>query len=83
MGNLGRLEEAIASYQHVLSIEPEDTDAMYGLACAYALQGHRDQAVDYLRKSINLDPNKYIDLARQDDDLQSLHKDPRFVALIN
>jgi formyltetrahydrofolate hydrolase len=52
------------------------------LACTYALQGNTNQAIDYLQQLIQNEPDKYIDLARKDDDFHSLHNDPQFIDLI-
>jgi hypothetical protein len=47
------------------------------------VEGNSDKSIDYLRQAIQLDPNHYINLARQDDDFRSIQNDPRFIALLN
>ena len=55
--------------------------AWYNFACAAAVAGHTNAAMDYLRKADDLG---YTDIANmaKDKDLKSLRKDPRFSALI-
>jgi len=55
--------------------------AWYDYACAAAVAGHRDQAVEYLQKAADLG-NKDIANMANDEDLKSLRRDPRFAALI-
>ena len=55
--------------------------AWYNFACAAAVAGHTNAAMDYLRKADDLG---YPDIANmaKDEDLKSLRKDARFTALI-
>jgi serine/threonine protein kinase len=55
--------------------------AYYDFACGAALAGHRDEAFELLRHAID---SGYLDLenTQSDRDLQSLHSDPRFDALL-
>jgi hypothetical protein len=48
-----------------------------------ARQGHRDEALSLLRKSIDHGLDAGTDLSiEKEDDLNFLHKDPRFAALV-
>ena len=55
--------------------------AFYYLACGAAIAGQRDQAIDYLRKSID---EGFTDIRymQRDPDLATLQSDPRFASLI-
>ncbi len=53
----------------------------YNYACAAAVAGHRDQAIEYLQKAADLGDNDLASMAN-DEDLKSLRRDPRFAALI-
>ena len=55
--------------------------AYYDFACGAALAGHRDEAFELLRRAIE---TGYLDSenTQSDRDLQSLHSDPRFAALL-
>ncbi len=44
LAGLGRWEEAQTSFRKALEEDPEDLVSAYGLACALALQGRRDEA---------------------------------------
>jgi non-specific serine/threonine protein kinase/serine/threonine-protein kinase len=57
------------------------SDAWYNFACTAADSGRRDNALEYLDQAIDhgdLDPG----MIAADDDLKSLHGDPRFEALL-
>jgi tetratricopeptide (TPR) repeat protein/predicted Ser/Thr protein kinase len=55
--------------------------AWYTFACAAAVAGHTNAAMDYLRKADDLGNPDIANMAK-DKDLKSLRKDPRFTALI-
>jgi tetratricopeptide (TPR) repeat protein/predicted Ser/Thr protein kinase len=55
--------------------------AWYNFACAAAVAGHTNAAMDYLRKADDLGNPDIANMAK-DKDLKSLRKDPRFAALI-
>ena len=55
--------------------------AWYNFACAAAVAGHTNAAMDYLRKADDLGNPDIANMAK-DKDLKSLRKDPRFTALI-
>ena len=54
-----------------LERRPEDPGTHYDLACAQALAGHPDDALDHLRRALELRP-EWADHAREDEDLVSL-----------
>jgi len=57
------------------------SSALYYLACGAAIAGRGDEAIGYLRQSID---QGFVDIRymRRDPDLTSLHGDPRFAALV-
>jgi serine/threonine protein kinase/Tfp pilus assembly protein PilF len=59
---------------------PELADTYYNLACVSALQGHREAAISFLRESVRRGFAKPIIFS--DSDLQSLHDEPDFNALV-
>jgi beta-lactamase regulating signal transducer with metallopeptidase domain/tetratricopeptide (TPR) repeat protein len=71
---------AIDAFQHAVQLGYRTATSSYNLACSYALQGNRDQAFTWLRraKDAGFELEDYLD---DDDDLASLHGDPRFKAL--
>jgi serine/threonine protein kinase/tetratricopeptide (TPR) repeat protein len=56
-------------------------DLWYNFACAAALAGRRDDALEYLGHVIDLGFSN-ADALAADDDFESLHGDPRFAALV-
>ncbi len=79
---LGKLEEAIASYDKALEFKPDNEAAWYNKACCYALQNNCDLAIENLQQVIQLNPDKYREMAKTDSDFDNLCSDPRFQALI-
>jgi hypothetical protein len=67
------LTAAIEEYEH-------KTHLLYNLACVEARLGETDAAIDHLAASIAGDTS-VIPMAVEDDDLETLRGDPRFVEL--
>lgn len=78
---LGRHARALEVDREVVRRLPEDETAHYNLACSLALAGHVDEAFAALGRAVALG---YADAdhLESDDDLASLHDDPRFAALV-
>ena len=55
--------------------------AWYNFACGAAVAGHRDEALEYLRRAVDLGSEYALDMDT-DNDLKSVHGDPRFTALV-
>ena len=53
---------------------------LYNAACAAALAGHSDLAFARLQARLNYEPDWYVDEPEADNDLASLHSDPRWRA---
>ncbi len=79
---LGRYEEAIASYDQTLQIKPDKHEAWYNKAYAYSLQNAIELALENLQKAIQLNPEEYRKMAKTDSDFDNIRHDPRFQALI-
>ena len=77
----GDYEQAIAAHKESARFDQTRGIALYNLACAYALTGRPDEALDALKESseagFDLEP------AGSDSDLESLREDQRFIALIS
>ncbi len=58
-----------------LERHPNDAGTLYDLACAEALAGRLDDALEHLRRALELRP-EWADHAREDGDLVSLHDLP-------
>jgi tetratricopeptide (TPR) repeat protein len=75
-------EAASTAYDQALKIKPDKHDAWYNKACCYALQGKVEQAIENLQQAINLNPNKYREMANTNSDFDKIREDERFQTLI-
>ncbi len=78
---LGYYETGLALDRRLATLRPDSQLVLYNLACSLALTGQADEAMDALRRAIELG---YEDVAHmlQDEDLVSLHGDARFTRLL-
>jgi Flp pilus assembly protein TadD len=76
-----RHEEGLQYDRRIAGLRPDDSLAHYNLACSFALTHQADEALASLRKAVELGYRdfKYM---KQDRDLESIRKDPRFRTLI-
>ncbi len=76
----GRYKEAIAAFGNAIEDGYREDAASYNIACGYALLGESDRAFEWLRRSLEegFDLSSYL---RSDDDLESLHEDPRWAEI--
>ena len=79
--NRRELSSAIEHLQHALKLMPKADHVLYALASANALQGNRDQALQYLKQSIHHRPENRF-LAIRDADFEPLQEDADFKQLI-
>jgi tetratricopeptide (TPR) repeat protein len=77
-----KYEQAEKDYLQVLDLEPKNEYALYNLACCYSLWGKTEQALVYLKKSIEagFEDASHMD---QDTDLDPIRDDPRFKAMLD
>jgi len=87
----GRFAEAAALERQVLegrrrAFGPDDAEtarSSYNLACIEASAGHRDEALQILREALDHGLARALALRIEtDEDLASLHGDPRFASLV-
>jgi adenylate cyclase len=74
----GDTETGIAQSERALALSPEDGRMSYNLACAYALAGQPERAIEQIKKAIADLPTYLSDWPREDPDLVSLHDHPEF-----
>lgn len=77
----GLLKEGLKVDKKLVQLRPADPTAHYNLACRYALLKQRDLAITTLRKAVELGYRDFRYMMH-DQDLHSIHKDPRFRQLI-
>jgi hypothetical protein len=76
------LRETLTTARRVLGETNELTaELIYNLACLAALQGHRAEALTTLRQALDHGYRR-ADEMPNDEDLKSLHGDPRFDAIL-
>jgi len=78
---LRRYQEGLELDKRLVRLRPNDPVAHYNLACSYALLRRTDLAVAALRQAIELGYRDFP-FMRQDKDLDSIRKDPRFQQLL-
>jgi hypothetical protein len=78
---LGEHETAVRAYERAIATGLRPASGYYNIACALALAGEGDAALAALERAYALGfANEH--LLRQDEDLRSLHADPRFRRLV-
>lgn len=53
---IGDRTKAIEAYEHAWQLAPPAAELAYNLGCLYALNDHKDRAMDWLRRATLLDP---------------------------
>ena len=75
----GDYESYVAELEDALARRPDHPAILYNLACAEALLGERDEAIEHLVTAAATE-ERFAGAAQTDDDLVSLRNDPRFPA---
>ena len=71
---------AMNAFRKTISMNYRPGTSAYNIACAYALQGDRDAAFEWLQKAEGTG-FRLSDYLEDDEDLDALRRDPRFAAL--
>ena len=73
-------DQAISAFEKSTGLFSHPSNTYYNLACAYALQGNKARALDYLEKAwwTGFNDAEWI---KQDTDLKILHGEKRFLEL--
>jgi len=91
LGDEGRNAEAEKTFRDLIEIQtrvlgpdhPQTAESVYNVGIAEALQGHKNEALSFLRRAVDHGLPAEGDLAiDKDPDLKSLHGDPRFAAIV-
>jgi tetratricopeptide (TPR) repeat protein len=79
--NEGDFDKAIELLSQILAREPNDVLSLYNTACFEARAGRTDDALEHLRRAVELEP-RAVEYARGDEDFASVRDDPRFKQLV-
>jgi tetratricopeptide (TPR) repeat protein len=79
--NSRNVEEGWSHLERALQLAPAADHIHYALAVAQALRGANAEALEHLRRAIELEPKNRL-MARQDADFGSLNGQPQFQALL-
>jgi adenylate cyclase len=82
LARLGETARAGDWVSLALLLEPDDMLTLYNAACAYALIGEAETAIDLLERTVPRVRGRLRKRVRHDSDLDSLHAHPRFQALL-
>jgi tetratricopeptide (TPR) repeat protein len=77
----GQYARALQLDRRLVRLVPDDAIAWYNLACTYAVLGMIDPAFSALQRSLELG-YRFVERLRQDPDLKTLRRDPRFLRLL-
>ena len=72
---------AMNAFRRALELNYRPGTSSYNVACAYALQGNKDAAFEWLQKA-EASGFDVADYARHDDDLDALHRDARWDEIV-
>jgi tetratricopeptide (TPR) repeat protein len=77
---LKRYDEAIPCFRRAVELDASPATYLYDIACAHSLMGHKDEALDWLKKALDA---RFVDqeTLENDTDLDPLRDDPRFAVL--
>jgi len=76
----GDPEGGVRIMAEVLAERPEDPRTLYDTACFESLAGHREDALEHLRRALEADPS-LSELVADDPDLDPIRDDPAFPLL--
>ncbi len=79
--SLGEKELGLEWAERISSAHPQETMTLYGVACAYALLGQTEKAIECMEEAIQFGTiqKKWLE---HDPDLRSIREHPRFKALL-
>lgn len=77
----GDFDRAFATFEFLIKLDPENLTHHYHYACALALAGDSEAALNHLRTALEFDPDMKQN-AREDPDLESLHGLDEFWELV-
>jgi|1186.fasta_scaffold666071_2 tetratricopeptide (TPR) repeat protein len=77
----GEYEQVIERGREVIEAHPEYAVPMYNLACAESLAGHKEDAVEHLRRAVER-RESLRSMAAGDPDFEAIREEPGFKAVV-
>ena len=79
--NIGDFSQAQSLFEKALRMRPDEPHLLYSLAATYAQTGSHEEALEYLHRSIQMQP-RYRNQVISDSDFTQLHNDKRFLEIL-
>jgi tetratricopeptide (TPR) repeat protein len=79
--NIGDFTQARTFFEKALRLRPDEPHLLYSLAATHAQTGSHDQAIDYLRRSIQIQP-RFRSQALNDSDFSGLRDNKQLLELL-
>jgi len=79
--NVGNFPQARTFFEKALRLRPDEPHLLYSLAATHAQTGSHDQALDFLKRSIQIQP-RFRSQALNDSDFSMLRENKRFLELL-
>jgi len=77
----GEYDEAADRGRELVDANPEYPGLLYNVACAESLAGRKDDAIEHLRRSLELSP-RFSEMAKKDSDFDAIRDEPGFKELV-
>lgn len=74
--------QAIRYFEKAIEINNEYAQAYFNKGSAHSLMGHIDEAINALKKAIEIEPEKFIEKAKADPDFDGIRENAQFIGLI-
>lgn len=81
LASIGEAEESMRHLQTAVVLRPKDGNTLYNAACTYGVLGKKAEALETLKKAIAAGYGN-LNWAARDTDLDCLHDDPEFRAIV-
>ena len=79
----GEYAAAADQARDVIAANPRDALLLYNVACCESLAGRSADAIDHLRRAIDVAPDQMRELASDDSDLDPIRGEPAFRTLVS
>jgi len=78
----GEYDKALSFFEEVIYDEPDNSEALYNLACCCSMTGQKDNALIFLSRAVRLNPHCQ-DWAQEDHEFEAVRNEPTFKRLVS